>query len=85
MAERLNLSPRHFTRVFRAEMGVNPSIWLEEVRLAEARRLLQSANGAPKRVAAACGYADANSLRRSFQRAFGTTPAQFRRTFTRGP
>jgi transcriptional regulator GlxA family with amidase domain len=78
LAERLHLSPRHFARVFTDELGTAPGAWLIGVRLAAARMMLD-ANHAPKQVAAACGFADADSFSRAFSRSFGLSPAQYRR------
>jgi transcriptional regulator GlxA family with amidase domain len=81
LAERLHMSPRHFARVFSAELQMAPGAWIDEVRLAAAKKLLEGEGGAPKKVAAACGFSDSNSFRRAFTRAFGISPAQYRRLY----
>ena len=82
MARRLNLSPRHFARVFAMEVGVTPASWVEAARISTARRLLETGQSPPKQVAAACGFANADVLRRAFMRHVGITPADYRRRFT---
>jgi transcriptional regulator GlxA family with amidase domain len=84
LAKRMNLSPRHFSRLFRAEIGMTPATWVEEVRVNAARRLLEQGRESPKQVAAHCGFADANTLRRAFARALGVTPTEYRKRFA-GP
>jgi transcriptional regulator GlxA family with amidase domain len=79
MAKRLGLSPRHFARLFRAEVGITPAAWVENVRINAARRLLEDGAEAPKQVATRCGFADADTLRRAFVRQLGTTPAEYRK------
>ncbi|BCP55782.1 transcriptional regulator [Kaistia sp. 32K] len=81
LAERLHLSPRHFARLFRAEVGITPANWVEAARVATARRLLETGHDAPKQVAAQCGFADADTLRRAFGRHVGVTPAEYRKRF----
>ena len=81
LATRAGLSPRHFARLFRHEVGTTPAAWTEQARIAAARRLLEARKGAPKQVAAACGFADANTLRRAFLRHVGITPAEYRKRF----
>ncbi len=81
LAERMELSPRHFARLFRAEVGMTPAAWVEEARVAAARGLLESSLEAPKRVAAQCGFTDANTFRRAFTRHVGVTPADYRKRF----
>lgn len=79
MAERVGMSPRHFARIFRHEVGMTPAEFVETMRVEAARRLLEEGHETPKRVAARCGYADANGLRRAFMRRVGVTPAEYRK------
>lgn len=81
LAKRMNLSPRHFARLFRSEVGVTPHTWVEEARVSAARHLLELGHGAPKQVATRCGFSDADTLRRAFVRHVGVTPAEYRRRF----
>jgi transcriptional regulator GlxA family with amidase domain len=81
LAGRLGLSPRHFARLFRDEVGITPAAWIEAVRVTAARRLLEAGQDAPKQVAARCGFADADTLRRAFVRHVGVTPAEYRKRF----
>lgn len=83
LAERMDVSPRHFARLFRAEVGITPATWVEEARVNAARRLLELGNEAPKQVALHCGFADADTLRRAFARHVGVTPAEYRKRFAR--
>jgi len=80
LAERLGLSERHFARLFHHEVGVTPAVWVEQVRTDAARRLLES-NTTPKQVAAQCGFADTDTLRRAFVRQVGVTPASYQKNF----
>ncbi|HMF28328.1 MAG TPA: helix-turn-helix domain-containing protein, partial [Candidatus Cybelea sp.] len=81
MAERTNLSPRHFTRKFRAAFGITPADFVEELRLDEARWLLVNAADRVAAVASEVGYANDDTFRRAFERRFGVAPAEFRRRF----
>ncbi|MDH7792940.1 transcriptional regulator GlxA family with amidase domain [Ochrobactrum sp. AN78] len=81
LAGRMDLSPRHFSRLFRSEVGVTPAIWVEEARVNTARKLLELGHEAPKQVAAHCGFSDADTFRRAFVRHVGVTPAEYRKRF----
>ncbi|ACS57385.1 GlxA family transcriptional regulator [Rhizobium leguminosarum] len=78
LAQRMELSPRHFARLFRDEVGMTPAAWVEAARISAARRLLEEGH-TPKQVAVECGFADADTLRRAFARQIGVTPAEYRK------
>jgi transcriptional regulator GlxA family with amidase domain len=81
LAKRMELSSRHFARLFRAEVGITPSSWIEEARVSSARQLLEQGRMTPKQVAFHCGFANADVLRRVFVRHVGVTPAEYRKRF----
>jgi transcriptional regulator GlxA family with amidase domain len=76
-----HMSPRHFARSFRAETGVTPARYVESVRLEAARRALEDTAQPIATVALACGFGTPETLRRSFLRALGVGPAEYRRRF----
>lgn len=81
MARRAAMSPRHFARAFRAEVGMTPARYVERVRVEAARRRLEESDDAVERVAAECGFGTAETMRRTFVRALGVPPAEYRRRF----
>ena len=85
LARQANLSERHFSRVFKAEVGVSPADHIEAVRLEAACRLLESTHAAIEQVASTCGFGTAETMNRSFRRRLGTTPGEHRRHFDLTP
>jgi transcriptional regulator GlxA family with amidase domain len=83
LAKRMQLSPRHFARLFKSEVGVTPASWVEESRVCAARKILEVGSEPPKQVALHCGFADADTFRRAFARHVGVTPAEYRKRFAR--
>ncbi|MCP2341351.1 GlxA family transcriptional regulator [Actinomadura rupiterrae] len=81
LAERMCLSERHFSRVFRTETGATPAAFVEAVRVEAARRLLEGTDEPLGRVAASSGLGSPETLHRVFRRRLGTTPAAYRRRF----
>jgi len=75
------LSPRQFTRQFRARTGTSPHQWLLTQRTALAQRLLETTDLPIERVAASAGFGSALSLRQHFAQHLDTTPAHYRREF----
>jgi transcriptional regulator GlxA family with amidase domain len=84
LAARTGLSPRHFARLFHGEVGLTPAAWVEAARVSAARRLLETGRNTPKQVAALCGFANADTLRRAFARHVGVTPAEYRKRYAEG-
>ncbi|WP_150709529.1 AraC family transcriptional regulator [Pseudomonas fluorescens] len=66
------------TRAFKAAYGIAPHAYLVQLRLATARRMLARGEQ-PAAVAMALGFADQSHLGRWFVRAYGLTPALYRR------
>jgi transcriptional regulator GlxA family with amidase domain len=83
LAKRADLSPRHFARLFHSEVGITPASWVETTRITAARRLLEGGQHSPKQVAARCGFADPDTLRRAFARQIGVTPAEYRKRYAK--
>ncbi|WP_421682620.1 AraC family transcriptional regulator [Stutzerimonas urumqiensis] len=72
------------TRAFKAAFGLAPHAYLVQLRLARARRLL-ALGESPATVAAWLGFADQSHMGRWFRRAYGFTPANYRRHCTKLP
>ena len=81
LAARVQMSPRHFARVFRAEVGTSPGRYVERVRLETARRRLESTEESVEQIAEASGFGSAETLRRVFHQLLSVSPAEYRRTF----
>lgn len=81
LAARTYLSPRQFTRRFKATFGITPGDYVEKLRLDEARRRLSNSRPSLENVALSVGYASADAFRRAFERSFGVAPGLYRRQF----
>ncbi|EWC40594.1 AraC family transcriptional regulator [Stutzerimonas stutzeri] len=66
------------SRAFKAAFGLAPHAYLVQLRLAKARQLL-AAGQSPALVATGLGFADQSHMGRWFRRAYGLTPAHYRR------
>jgi len=83
MAAAINMSERHFTRVFTAEVGEPPAKYVERIRVEAARRQLEERGTSVAAVASSCGFGTAETMRRSFLRRVGVAPDDYRRRFSR--
>jgi transcriptional regulator GlxA family with amidase domain len=82
MAAQAHMSPRTFARRFRDETGTTPLQWLTSQRVALAEELLENSPLSVEQIASRVGFGNAATLRHHFTQALGTTPQEFRRTFT---
>ena len=78
MAEVLNLSRSHFTRLFSKEMGISPRMYLEDLRLKTAMDLLFKEQISVKETAALCGIYDVNYFCRLFKKRYGISPGKYK-------
>jgi transcriptional regulator GlxA family with amidase domain len=86
LADRVGMSPRHFSRSFTEQIGESPGHYVTTVRVEAARRLLeQEPHTTTAVVARRCGFGTAESLRRAFLRRLGVPPEQYRHRFTVNP
>ena len=67
LAEMAAMSPRNFTRVFRAELGLAPAQFVRALRVDVARRLLAQGGGRLGAVARECGFASEEQMWRAFK------------------
>jgi transcriptional regulator GlxA family with amidase domain len=81
LARRACLSPRQFTRRFRQVFAATPATFVEDLRLAEARRRLGTHTNTVAQVAASVGFNSADAFRRVFERRLGIAPTAYRRCF----
>lgn len=85
IALRLGMSPRNLERRFRQATGCLPREYLQKLRIAEARRLLEDGARSIQDVASASGYSDIQFFRALFKRHTGVSPADYRRRFCGPP
>jgi AraC-like DNA-binding protein len=81
LAEVAGVSPRHFSRLFRAETGMSPAAYVEKTRVDIARHLLEGTTDPIKTVAHAAGFGSTTTLRRAFLRRMGVAPTAYRLHF----
>lgn len=83
LAMRQGMSPRNFARRFRAATGDPPLGYLQKLRVAAARRLLESDVRTVQEVGCAVGYDDVAFFRSLFRRHTGVPPQTYREKFGR--
>jgi len=83
LAERVHMSPRHFSRRFRRELKVSPAKYVETLRVERARSLIEEGEAKVIDIAQRCGFGDDERMRRAFLRQLKVSPAAYRERFSR--
>ena len=80
-ADRVGMSLRNFVRRFKQATGDSPLIYLQKLRVAAAKRLLENDHRTMQEISDAVGYQDAVFFRKIFQRHTGVSPSAYRQRF----
>src|SRR6201993_92449 len=80
-ARAVGMSMRNFVRRFKEATGDAPLIYLQKLRVAAAKRLLESDHRGVQEVSEAVGYQDVAFFRSIFERHTGASPSAYRRRF----
>ncbi|MGN0395496.1 MAG: helix-turn-helix domain-containing protein [Coprococcus sp.] len=76
-----NLSESSFNRKFKKELQMTPMEYVMDVRLEQAKKLLKRAEIPITQVALRCGFGSGSHLASGFQKAYHTTPSEYRKRF----
>ncbi len=74
-----NVSPNYFSKLFKREMNCSLSVYINQLRIAEARRLLLESNISVGEISNMLGFEDSGYFIKVFKRETGETPAAFRK------
>ena len=80
-AERVGMSVRNFVRRFKQATGDSPLIYLQKLRVAAAKRMLESNHRSMQEISFAVGYQDVAFFRSLFQRHTGISPSEYGKRF----
>lgn len=81
LAERIVMGSRSFVRRFKAATGHAPGAYMQLLRIAAAKQLLESGGASISQVSEKIGYSDQAFFRRLFRRHTGLTPSAYREQF----
>lgn len=72
------MSTRNFQRIFKKAVGSSPTVYLQQIRLQKARKLLRETELSVTDIAIETGFGDGNYFIKCFKKATGITPIKFR-------
>ena len=80
-ARRVGMSVRNFVRRFKQATGDSPLNYVQKVRVAAAKRMLEGSHRSMQEISDAVGYQDLAFFRSLFQRHTGVSPSIYRERF----
>jgi len=78
IAEHVGVSRSQLSRLFERDLGTSPAVYLREMRIKRAQRLLEGSTLSVKEISAACGFACPHHFHRVYRNSTGRTPGQER-------
>ncbi len=85
LSDLCHLSPTHFRRLFKEQIGTSPLSFLHQTRILKSCSLLRSSALSVTEIAGRVGYNSQSSYNRHFAQALGITPREWRKTSGESP
>lgn len=82
LAERALLSPYHFIRLFKKQVGFTPHEYLVNTRINTARYLLKNTGMSTKDICFQCGFSSESVFCNAFKKNTGQTPSAYRSDYS---
>lgn len=80
MSKELGITARQLQRLIKIEIGETPSVWLRDLRLEQAKQLLENTFFNISEICLQVGLKDGSHFTRNFKDKFGITPTGYRKT-----
>ncbi|MDR6722989.1 AraC-like DNA-binding protein [Paenibacillus amylolyticus] len=81
VASGAGLSPYHYHRVFRKEVGMTVVDYIRNRRLSDTSTILRSTNIGILDISLGCGFESQEAFTRAFKKVYGLPPGRFRKLF----
>lgn len=81
LAEACGMSQVYFRKLFRSEFGIAPAAYRNRLRLERAARYLEFGQISVQEISDTLGYGTASHFIKEFRRAYGMSPAKYRKAF----
>lgn len=78
ISEHVAFSVSYLSRMFKEEKGINLTLYINEVRVRNAKQLLKGTDAALSQVAYLCGFDDQSYFSKVFKKHTGATPGKYR-------
>ena len=78
ISDTFNISESYFSHIFKEKCGINFSVYVENLRLEEAARLIKETRCSINELYLQVGYNNVTSFRRAFRKKYGLLPSEYR-------
>ena len=78
IAKRCHITPSYFSTLFHNQVGKTFTEYLNEIRIAQAKRLLRTSSDTVLKIMSQCGYNTPSHFIKCFRERTGMTPTQYR-------
>jgi AraC-like DNA-binding protein len=82
IAAELGIGQVRLTRLFQREFGIAPGAYAAGLRMDKVKQLLGRTSLTLAQIAESCGFADEHHLSKSFKKATGINPSDYRKTYS---
>ncbi|WP_105616618.1 PocR ligand-binding domain-containing protein [Vallitalea okinawensis] len=80
MAKRCNISTSYFSKLFKRQIGINFSAYVNQIKLEKAKELLENTTLPIINISLDLGYDDCGYFIKIFKKCYKVTPAKYRKT-----
>lgn len=80
LCDLISVSPQHLCRMFKTEVGMRPTEYMNGVRLRKAAEMLRGTGETVDMIAYRCGFLNSNYFCKCFRAMFHMTPTEYRKT-----
>ena len=78
LAKLVSLNPNYLIRIFKSKTNTTPTLYLNEIRLFHAQRMLCESSIPITEISYRCGFTSPAYFTKQFKKKFGKTPSKFR-------
>ena len=80
LAQKCFYNPSYFSRTFKQKFGMSPVEYITKERANMAATLLSNPSLSMEEISERCGFGDKSSLYRAFEKHYGCSPSEYRKT-----
>jgi YesN/AraC family two-component response regulator len=78
------MNPQYFSRIFKKEVGVTYTDYVNNLKIVHACKLLETTNYLAYRISSECGFNDPSYFNRVFYQLMKMTPKEYKKNYLRG-